>query len=80
MGALFTALRAEHFVPGLPPAPPSVAQVPDTQVHWSYQQDYLQGIPTTVVTQPQFSAASLAQYVAPKVRPLALRHLMRSPI
>lgn len=62
----FTALRAEHFMPGLPPALPSVAQVPDTQVHWSYQQDYLQGIPTTVVTQPQFSAASLAQYVAPK--------------
>jgi len=62
----FTALRAEHFVPGLPPALPSAAQVPDIQAHWSYQQDYLSGIPTPAVTQPPFSAASLAQYVAPK--------------
>jgi hypothetical protein len=62
----FTALRAEHFVPGLPPALPKAAHAPDAQLHWSYQQDYLQGIPTTVLTRPPFSAASLAQYVAPK--------------
>lgn len=62
----FTALREEHFSPGLPPALTVAPYPPDSHAPWTYQHDYLQGVSVAAVSQPPLAAASLAQYVAPK--------------
>ncbi|CAN7507694.1 methyltransferase domain-containing protein [Acidovorax delafieldii] len=62
----FTALRAEHFVPGLPPATTFAQPVPDSSAPWTYQHDYLMGMSAKADAQPPLAAALLAQYLAPK--------------
>ncbi|PJI99187.1 GT2 family glycosyltransferase [Acidovorax sp. 69] len=62
----FTALRTEHFVPGLPPAPPVAQPAPDSRTPWTYQHDYLLGVSVKADAQPPLAAALLAQYLAPK--------------